>query len=108
MSERMKAEKIAPLLEKIREGIDSGRYVHTRHATKRQNERSIIVPDILYVLRKGYHEKKKDSWDKRCKTWCYSIRGKTIDGAELRIIVSFDKNGMLIITVIRLGKMRKL
>ena len=34
--------------------------------------------------------------------WKYAVRGKTTDQDEGRIIVSLDKVGMLIITVIRL------
>lgn len=45
----------------------------------------------------------KDSWDYVFKTWNYSIKGKTIDTEPCRVIVSFEENGLLIITVIRLN-----
>ena len=59
-------------------------------------------PEILFVLRKGHHGKKKDKFDDLHQAWNYSVRGKTVDRRNLRIIVSFDENGMLIITAIEL------
>lgn len=32
------------------------------------------------------------------------MRGRTVDRREIRVIVSFEENGMLIITAIELGK----
>lgn len=56
-----------------------------------------------YVLKTGWHEKRKDTYDEiEYKTWNYAIRGKTVDARELRVIVSFAEDGMLIITVIEL------
>jgi hypothetical protein len=96
-------EKIARLMEHISKSLDAGRYLDTRHATDRQNERAITRPEILYVLRHGYHEKRKDRFETQYQGWNYAIRGKTIDLRELRIIVSFDKNLMLVITAIDLN-----
>lgn len=54
-----------------------------------------------------FHEKAKDTWDEHFSMWKYSIRGKTIDSEEGRIIVNVKTSGMLILTVIRLrGIMR--
>lgn len=37
--------------------------------------------------------------------WNYAIRGRTIDGRSLRIVISFEADGvLLIITAIDLGK----
>jgi hypothetical protein len=55
-------------------------------------------------LKNGYHEKKKDKFEEQYHAWNYVVRGKTIDGRNLRIVVSFDPSGMLIITAIDLGK----
>lgn len=56
----------------------------------------------MYVLKNGYHEKVKDVWNAEHNAWNYSIRGKSIDNDEARIIVSID--GVLVITVIRLAR----
>ena len=47
-------------------------------------------------------EKRKDKFDEAYNSWNYSVRGKTVDLRELRVIVSFDDSGMLIITAIDL------
>ena len=36
--------------------------------------------------------------------WNYAIRGRTVDRRDLRVIVSFDEDGMLIITTIEVEK----
>lgn len=98
----MKSQKISDILYRIKECLDGGKYRFSQHATERKTERVISLPDILEVLRGGYHEKKKDIWDEKFKTWNYAIRGKTVDKENCRIIISFEDNGLLIITVIRL------
>lgn len=95
-------EKVAQLLSAIRECVDAGRYLDTRHATDRKAERSITRAEILYVLKHGHHEKRKDKFEQRFQAWNYAVRGKTMDARELRVIVSFDENNMLIITAIDL------
>ena len=88
----------------MREALDSGRFLDTVHATQRRAERQITRPEVLYVLRHGWHEKRKDVFDTRYQAWNYAIRGKTLDGRHLRIVVSFDDPGLLIITAIALGE----
>lgn len=97
-------KKLLDLLTVVRTCIEDGRYLDTRHATERQIERQINRPEILYVLKNGHHEKAKDKFDEAYSAWNYAVRGKTVDRRELRIIVSFDTNGMLIITAIELKK----
>jgi hypothetical protein len=46
--------------------------------------------------------KNKDHYQDRYKSWNYAIRGKTIDRRDVRVIVAFDENNMLIITAIEL------
>jgi len=97
-------QKLLNLMSTIKDCIEEGRYLDTRHALERQIERTITRPEILYVLKTGYHEKKKDQFDEFYRAWNYAIRGKTRDKREIRVIVSFDENGMLIITAIALRK----
>ena len=75
----------------------------TEHAKKRGKERGIIGADFEYVLKTGSHEPSKDKFDEIYKAWNYAIRGKTLDKRELRIIITFDKDGLLLITVIDLN-----
>lgn len=95
--------QIVNLLEKIRKCVETGSYLIREHALQRLGEREISLKDALYVLTHGYHEKLKTTFDTVFKTWKYSIRGKTRDGVEIRIIVAFVEK-MAIITVIKLGK----
>ena len=101
----MKPKKIDNLLEMVRQLIGLGRYRETAHALQRQTERDITLPIIIHVLNTGRHEKSKDSFDEAYSAWNYSVRGMTIDGRELRVIVSFDvDSGLLIITAFYLEK----
>jgi hypothetical protein len=96
--------KLKNLLEITREHAEAGDYLLTNHARQRQAERGISRPDIEYVLSHGWHEKRKDIFEEAHQAWNYAVRGKTVgDESELRIIVSFDDD-MLIITVIDLNQ----
>lgn len=95
--------KHSDVLKRVREAINNNQYLDTVHALERQSQRLVSRPEYLYVLRKsGYHEKRKDQFIEAFNAWNYAIRGKTIDERELRVIVSFDPSGLLIITVIDL------
>ena len=94
--------KIPNLLEVIRDHLGRGHYLDTRHALQRQTRRKILRTEILYILRHGFHEKRKDHYEQNIQSWNYAIRGKTPDKRELRIIVSFEQINMLIITAIDL------
>jgi hypothetical protein len=94
--------KAGDVLERVRKHVADGTYLDTRHASERKEERVITLPEVLYVLRNGFHEKKKDEYKPEHKDWNYAIRGKTIDGRALRIAVAFADPGMLVITAIDL------
>ena len=96
--------KIADVLKKVRECVEKGRYYDTSHATLRKNQRQIGLTHILYVLRHGYHEKRKDQYKPEHGDWTYAIRGKSIDGKDIRIAIAFDEDDMLIITVIEVER----
>lgn len=100
---RRRPPKHENVLALVRENLDAGTYLDTRHAFERRAEREITRPEALYVLRHGWHEKRKDDFKDQYKCWTYAIRGKTVDGRELRVCTSFDDEvGMLIITAIDL------
>ena len=54
-------------------------------------EREIELPDVLYVLKNGYHEKRKTTFDEVFQSWKYAIRGKTLDELDIRIILAFEE-----------------
>lgn len=104
MTAEKRPERLDDLLSKIKNCIDTGKYILTKHAFDRQNERSINLTETLYVLKNGHEDKRKTRFDKEKNAWKYAIKGKTlIDKLDARIIVAFDENSMLIITVMLIG-----
>jgi hypothetical protein len=89
------------LLADVRAAARNAGLLLSAHARQRMAERGVVLPDILQVLGFGQHEKAKDEFEKRFQSWNYAIRGKTVDGRELRIVVGFDP-ALLVITVIDL------
>lgn len=99
-----KPPKDENVLIKIRKCIEEDKYTISRHATLRQSERNVNLAEVLYVLKIGYEEKRKTSFDESNNVWKYAIRGKTkIEKKDVRVIVSFDEFEMLIITVMYVG-----
>jgi len=96
--------KISDVLKKIRECLETGRYCDTYHAKLRKSQRQIALTNVLYILHHGYHEKRKDQFHPEYKDWTYSIRGKTVDHKDIRVVVAFDSDGMLIITVMEIAQ----
>ena len=108
MGKMARRPKHPDLLKTVRQSAEDGNYVLLRHARERSDERAITEPEWLYVLRNGYHEKRKDQYDKYHQAWAYSIRGKTVDERDLRVVVSFDEDPqMLIVTLIDLSEKRQ-
>ncbi len=98
----MRPLKLRYLLKLIRLSVSSGHYLDTFHARIRKGERRIDRVEIEYVLKTGWHEKAKDRFDDVHIAWNYAIRGLTLDGKEIRVIVSFLENRMIIITVMEI------
>lgn len=94
-----KPKQIDNLLEKVRDCIENEKFTQTNHALQRHQERFINLEHALYVLKHGYHEKRKTIFDNVYHTWKYAIRGTTFDNFNIRVIVAFDEEGMIIITV---------
>lgn len=85
-----KSEKLSDVAKKVQEHAKNGRIIDTRHSKLRQGERIVTFPEIIQVLETGWHEKIKDEWKDEFQAWNYAIRGKTLNGLELRIPVFFD------------------
>jgi len=100
--------QVPDLRNKICECIDKGNYFHSKHALDRQKLRKIDLEDALYVLKNGKHEEAKTLFDEEFQSWKYAIRGATLDGDDIRIIIAFDDFGMLLITVMHVFNKRKL
>lgn len=70
--------QLKDLLKKVYECIEHGNFSQSRHAIQRQTERNIELEDALYVLKTGYHEKAKTTFDEIFQGWKYAIRGKRL------------------------------
>ena len=95
--------QIENILEVIKKSIQSKNYRFSKHAINRGEERAISFKDALDVLKNGFHNEKKTSFDPKRRTWKYAIEGIIDDAIDVRVIVAFE-SGMVIITVIRLVK----
>lgn len=96
------------LLEMIRQLIALNRYRSSGHFQEREKQRQIFLWEVLHVLQHGSHEEERDEWDHKHQLWKYAVKGRTLDGRELRIVVSIlVKKCLLLITVYDLNSKRK-
>lgn len=92
----------------IKQVILNGNYIFLKHAHERLKDRNINDIDVLDILenktnRKRRRNKSKDIFLTNHQDWNYCIEGNDLEGKKIRIIISFDDELMLIITVIRIG-----
>lgn len=87
-------------LDKAQKCLNSGRFHDTRHAVDQKTARIITLPEVRMIIENGYWEKRKDEYKPEYEAWNYSIRGRTVDGRDLRIIISFENQRLLFITTI--------
>ena len=99
MTKQKSPEKLPNVLEKIREAIELENYVFTNHALDRVKERGIDIQTTVNVLLSGYEEKQKTKFDKEKDSWKYAIPGVTTEEEDVRVIVAFDEDEMLVVTV---------
>jgi hypothetical protein len=95
------------LFSAINKAIIKGEYYFTDHGDRRSKTRKKVNDlEIIKILagHDKWHESAKDKYEKYKSDWNYHIRGKNIDGDQIRIVISFDQDGMPIITVINLDE----
>jgi len=98
--QRKRPAKHEDPLGKARKCLASGRFYDTRHVVDQRNVRTISLLEVQMIIENGFWEKRKDEYKPEYKAWSYSIRGKTVDKRDLRIIISFEKEILLFITAI--------
>jgi hypothetical protein len=91
----------ARLKNEIQRHIRNGTYRLTKHAAIEQSKDGLSMPDTLQVLKTGFHESKKTTFSNKFQKWNYAIRGKTEDLKDVRVIISFTDE-MMIVTVMEL------
>ena len=100
--------KKAHLLDEIRGHLDAGTVRYTSHAFERGDGREITEPEVRYVLRNGWHNRRRDRYEEGyVYPWSHSIEGRTVDERRLRIVVTFDDSDgevLLVVTLIDLDR----
>jgi hypothetical protein len=94
--------KIEILIDITRQAAEDGHLLYSSHANERMAQRNIIKPEVEYILSNGHHEARKDKFNKEFESWDYAIKGKTIDGRNLRIIIAIISPNVLVVTAIDL------
>jgi hypothetical protein len=95
--------KAKMLLQTITAAVANGLILYSKHANQRMLERGIIKPEVELILTKGHHEAKKDQFNEEFQSWDYAIKGKTVDGRTLRIVIGLAEPNILVITAIELS-----
>lgn len=95
------------LMAAIEKAIEKGEYYFTDHGEKRSKARKKVNDlEVLKILfgKEKWHEAARDKFVRNHFDWNYHIRGINSDGDQIRIVISFDHDGMPIITVINLDE----
>lgn len=96
--------KLKNILHKASEAVGEGFLLYSQHANERMLERGIVKPEVEFVLKNGHHEAKKDQYNEEFLAWDYAIRGKTVDGRNLRIVIAFVSPNVFVVTTIDLDQ----
>ncbi|HEX2583095.1 MAG TPA: DUF4258 domain-containing protein [Chlamydiales bacterium] len=89
------------LKKEIWRHIEKGSYRLSKHAADEQAQDDIDLCDTVHVLKTGKHNKNKTLFNNKFQVWNYAIEGSTEELKEVRVIVVFSHE-MLIITVMEL------
>lgn len=99
-----RSPKIRDIISVASKAVEAGHLFYSSHANERLRERKIIKPEVETILTNGHYEIHKDQFNELHGTWDYAIRGKTVDGRSLRIVVALIEPKVLIVTAIDLDK----
>ncbi len=104
MKKKPRPSKIENVTGKAKQCITTGFYRYTAHAEGRKYERMITEEDALYVIENGWRSPNRDDFCDIHQSWKYAFEGKTLQDELLRVIIGFDENMLLIVTVINISK----
>lgn len=107
MSAKPKKKTKQELFDSIEIAIKTGNYIFTEHGELRSKQRKNVNDlQIIKILnsKTKKHDAARDYYQEGYTDWNYHILGKTINHEKIRIVLSFDSNLMLIITVINLDE----
>ncbi len=81
---------------------NAGNLIFSKHAKCRMDCRKINETEVREILKNGTVNEKKIQRDKRGMT--YPVEGTTHDGQHVRIVFAPKDDGLVVVTVIDLGK----
>lgn len=87
--------RTSAVLQKIRFCVETGIYILKKHQKMREKERNITRSEVLYVLKRGQLNFDHSGFNSRFQKDTYAIFGRTVDGKELEVIVSFNEQESL-------------
>lgn len=96
--------KHADPLGEIRRRAAKGHILFLPHAVDRKLQRKVEFLDVKRVLLKGQREEDRDRFVERHGVWSYAMRGTTVDGEVLRVVVCIQNLNLLVVTVYFIGK----
>jgi hypothetical protein len=83
------------ILNRMREKIRRRKYVMTLHAEEEMNDEGLTIYDVERAILTGeILERQKDS---ATAEWKYCIKGETVEGGEVEVIVKMSPSGKLVI-----------
>ena len=86
-------------MRRLRECLKDGLIQFHPHFKMRCKERNIDLQDVLFVLMQGIIRKPAE-FDVRFQQWRYKVEGRSPDGPELAVIITFlEEDGTLVLTV---------
>jgi hypothetical protein len=104
MKRKTRPPKLENVLKIAKQYVVSGMYRYTAHAEVRKYERMITEEDALHVIENGWRVPNKDDYCDIHHNWKYACEGETLQDEFLRVIIGFDGNMLLIVTVINITK----
>jgi Domain of unknown function (DUF4258) len=107
MKRKTHPPKIENVAAKAKQCVVTGYYRYTAHAEIRKYERNITEEDALFVIENGWRVPNRDDFCDIHQSWKYAFEGKTLQEELLRVIIGFDENMLLIVTVINILKSDK-
>lgn len=78
--------------------------VYTKHARCRMDCREINEQEIREIIRDGKLNQQKSGYDKKHKNETYAFEGYSYQRQHIRVVVTPQKEDLLVITVIDLDK----
>jgi hypothetical protein len=86
------------ILSRMRQKIRERKYIMTLHAEEEMNEDGLTIYDIERGILTGQISERQK--DKVTAEWKYLIRGKTVEGREIELIVKLGPTGKLVIITV--------